>query len=191
MSKRGLEDVYISFFSFVWFVSDFCLMLLNLPRSAVVVSVKFCIISLFVLTQTALKSRLKAKSSEQGCWRLHQSEMEWVNHFIKLCCQRKARLHALSRASAMLLWALGKVISIHEAPASQTSPTLYRRTTPPLFLAEETQRCALFMWLKAPVNQHFWASLCETFPARSPDAELKGSGLYSAYSAIQNLYDFS
>lgn len=106
--------------------------------------------------------------------------------------------HELSRASAMLLWALGKVISIHEAPAhpraSQTSPTLYRRTTPPLFLAKEMQRCALFMWLKAPANQHFRASLCETFPAHSqadPNAELKGSVLYSAYSVIQNLYDFS
>ncbi len=67
--KEDWKMFIFRFFSFVWLVSDFCLMLLNLPRSAVVVSVKFCIISLFVLTQTALKSLLKAKSSEQGCWK--------------------------------------------------------------------------------------------------------------------------
>ncbi len=70
-----------------------------------------------------------------------------------------------------------------------------------LFLAKEMQRCALFMRLKAPANQHFERLCVKHFLFilnSNPTLKLKGSGLPEfkfctllAYSAIQNLYDFS
>lgn len=98
-------------------------------------------------------------------------------HFIMLCFQRKLHLKSfmLPRWAWTLWqhlpWVLWKVISIHEAAGR---PPVCQPNFPHIIPANNTsivpgqgnaKMC--FMWLKAPANQHFWGSLCETFPVHS------------------------
>lgn len=60
--------------------------------------------------------------------------------------------------------------------ASMGQPARVPAKLPPHYTSEQHGRCfwprkckdvLYLMWLKAPVNQHFWVSLCETFPVHS------------------------
>lgn len=93
--------------------------------------------------------------------------------------------------------------------ASMGQPARVPAKLPPHYTSEQHGRCfwpgkckdvLYFMWLKAPVNQHFWVSLCETFPVHFQCKSLRQiRGITSPrikilsfiLALILNLYDVS
>ncbi len=171
-------------------------MLLNLPRSAVVCFGEVLYNLFFFLDSNSSEITFKSKRNQVNKVVGDYTNQRWSEWIIlsssavkeKPVCMR-SREHLPCCCGLWGRW----LASMKHVPAK----------LPPHYTAEQHRHCSWPRKCKDVLYlcglKLLWISTFERLCVKhfllvlklNPDAELKGSGLYSAYSAIQNLYDFS